>query len=299
VSLSATLRDAWRKNGPEVLGLVNGALPTFVTRPRPRDDLSGVPVFCYHIVETEEFEAQLDFLKTNGYRTLSARELAEYLTGTRELTERAVMLSFDDGARNFYDVAFPLLKRYQAKAVHFIAPGLHADAGVDPTVSARPMTWQEISEIHASGLVEFQSHTLESRFVPNWPTIAALAGCDPALEASRRRAPLALDADLAASRQCLSQRLPGVQVEHLAFPQYLGTPEGVDVARRTGFRACYWGLIAGRPINRRGESPYHVSRISDEYLRRLPGRGRISLAELVRGRLRRIQAGKAWRAQHS
>jgi hypothetical protein len=162
------------------------------------------------------------------------------------------------------------------------------------------MTWQEIAEIHASGLVEFQSHTLESRFVPKWPTEAALAACDPALEASRRlRDPLPLDVDLEASRQRIVERLPGVQVEHLAFPQYLGTDAGVDTARRVGFRACYWGLIAGRPVNRRGESPYHVSRISDEFLRRLPGRGRISLGELVRGRLRRIEAGKKWRAQHS
>jgi peptidoglycan/xylan/chitin deacetylase (PgdA/CDA1 family) len=299
VSLLGTVRDAWRKNGPEVMGLFNGALPSFVSRARPRDDLSGVPVFCYHVVETGEFEAQLQFLKANDYRTLSPHELADYLTGKRELTSRAVMLSFDDGARNFYDVAFPLLKKYNAKAVHFIAPGLHADAGVDPGVEERPMTWQEVSEIYASGLVEFQSHTLESRFVPKWPTVAALAGCDPALEESRRREPLPLDLDLEASRKCIVERLSGAQIEHLAFPQYLGTDAGVETARRVGFRACYWGLIAGRPINRRGESPYHVSRISDEYLLRLPGKGRMSLGDLVQARLRRIQAGKKWRAQIS
>jgi peptidoglycan/xylan/chitin deacetylase (PgdA/CDA1 family) len=296
MSFMTALSGVWRKNSPEVRGLWDGSLPDFVTRRRPRE-LCGVPVFTYHLVEPQELEADLEFLAANGYRTLRAADLVDYLAGAWDPQGPAVMLTFDDGPRNFFDSAFPLLQRFGARAVAFIAPGLHADAGRDDTAQARPMSWQEMATIHASGLVEFQSHTFESRFVPQWPAVAPLAGCDPDLERRRRGAPRAFADDLALSRLTLESRFPGGRVDQIAFPMYVGTAAAVDAARALGFRACHWGLIPGRPINARGDSPFFISRLSDEFLRRLPGAGRITLRQLVRGRLHRIQRARAWRRQ--
>ena len=289
------ITNAWRKNSAELLGFWNGAIPDFVRARRPAEFLGGVPVFCYHLVEAEWFEADLDFLKRNGYHTLRTGQLTDYLNGVSIVPERSVLLAFDDGPRNFHAVAFPLLQRYQARAVAFIAPGLHADAAADSSMSERPMTWEEMTAIHATGLVEFQSHTLESRFVPKWPLPAALSGCDPVLEASRRKPPLSFAEDLSASQQMIEARLPGAKVDQLCFPQYLGTREAVGVAESLGFRGCHWGLTAGRPLNRKGDSPFFISRVTDEYLRRLPGAGRISLRELLQQRMHRIQSARAWR----
>jgi hypothetical protein len=295
MTITTVLKDAWRKNMPEVQALLNGSLPQFVVARRPQEALDGVPVFNSHIVEAEVFEADLKFLKANGYHTIGAHDFADYLSGVRELPPRSVMLTFDDGPKNFYDVAFPLLKQYGLRAVHFIAPGLHAEE-VEGATEARPMSWQEIREIHDSGLVDFQSHTFESRYVPTWPCIAPLAGCDPALESKRRRAvPLPFAEDLALSRRELEARLPGARIDQLAFPMYIGSAAAVESARQLGFRVCHWGLIDQRPLNRPGDSPYHVSRLSDEFVRRLPGMGRATLAGLARERLNRIRAGRAWR----
>jgi peptidoglycan/xylan/chitin deacetylase (PgdA/CDA1 family) len=252
-------------------------------------------VFAYHVVDAGTFEADLQFLATNGYKTLGGDDFLRYLEGTGDVAPRSVVLTFDDGPRNFFEVAFPILKRHGARALAFIAPGLHADAGPDDATDARPMTWQEIAAIHASGLVEFQSHTFESRFVPKWPLEVPLAACDPSIERKRRRPPLSFEADLARSRQELERHLPGVKVDQLAFPMYLGTPAAVQTARDSAFRACYWGLIPGRPVNRRGDSPFYVSRLSDEFLRRLPGTGRITIREMFRARLFRMREGRAWR----
>lgn len=295
----AMLRDAWRKNAPELEGLFNGALPRFVTANRPAEPLDGVPVFCYHVVDPSTFEADLRFLRDNDYRALGADEFVDWMrhdTGT-PADERLVMLTFDDGPRNFHDVVFPLLRKYGTRAVAFIAPGLHADAdgaGDD----ARPMSWDEIRKIHDSGLVEFQSHTLESRFVPRWPEPAALAGVDPCIENPRRGAARGLRDDIAASVELLERKLPGRRVRHLAFPIYLGSDEAVGICRELGFEGCYWGLQPDRPLNRRGESPFRVSRLSDEFVRRLPGRGRASWSDLAAERLRRIRAGRAWRRRY-
>jgi peptidoglycan/xylan/chitin deacetylase (PgdA/CDA1 family) len=291
------IKDAWRKNAPDVVGWWNGALPAFVTARHAREPLAGVPVFCYHLVEADRLEADLEFLRRNGYRTLTAGELVAYLAGSLSIPPRSVVLTFDDGPRNFYDVAFPLLKKYAAKVVAFIAPGLHSEAGPEDAAAARPMTWGEIRAVQDSGLVDFESHTLESRYVPDWPRPAPLAGCAPSIENARRRPALALNDDLAASRTAIASRLPAVMVEHLSFPMYQGNEAAVRIAATLGFKACHWGLIAGRPLNRRGDSPFHISRLSDEFLRRLPGEGRATILDLVRERLHRAKTARAWRRQ--
>jgi hypothetical protein len=294
-----SLKNAWRKNGPELRGLANGALAEFVTARRPADALDGVPVFCFHVVEAEQFEADLVFLARNGYQAARGQDLLDHLNGRRALPDRSVLLTFDDGPRNFHDVAFPLLAKYRAHAVAFIAPGLHAFAADEEDTDARPMTWEEIGTVHKSGLVEFQSHTLESRYVPDWPAPAALAGCTPAIENPRRGAPLPLRDDLERSCRLIEMRLPNAAVHQLAFPMYIGNDEAIEEARSVGIDACYWGLLPGRSLNRPGDSPFHISRMSDEFLRRLPGDGRITMRELLRIRARHIQAARAWRKRYA
>ena len=295
MSLFQSLKNVWRKNVPELAGLFNGSLPDFVVALRPREPLGGVPIFSFHVVDAGLFEADLRFLSENGYYTVTCSELIAFMAGEHELPPRSVMLTFDDGPSNLFRVAFPLLVRYKLRATAFVAPGLHADAQpADPSVD-RPLTWQEIETMHASGLIDFQSHTFESRYVPRWPLPAALSGVDPAIENARRGDPLPFGADLAKSREVLESRIPALKIDQLAFPMYLGTPEAVQAARELEFRACFWGLTPGQPINRRGDSPFHISRLSDEFVRRLPGKGRATYAQMLRERIRRIREGREWR----
>jgi peptidoglycan/xylan/chitin deacetylase (PgdA/CDA1 family) len=299
MAILQTVRDAWRKNAPELVGLFDGSLPAFVTAPRTVERLVGVPVFCYHLVTADGLRRDLEFLRRNCYVTLAAGELLANLDEERPVASRAVVLTFDDGPRNFHDVAFPLLQEFGARATAFVAPGLHADDDPADEAPDRPMSWQELRVVHASGLVDLESHTFESRYVPRWPAPAALAGCAPALEARRRSAiAYALEEDLLRSRTALAQHVPGCTVRHLSFPLYTGTEEAVEVARALGFQACYWGYRPGHPLNVAGQSPFHISRISDEFVQRLPGDGRITPFALVAERVRRIKAVHATAARH-
>jgi hypothetical protein len=110
---------------------------------------------------------------------------------------------------------------------------------------------------------------------------------------------LRLVEDLARSRQMIEARLPGSVVNQLAFPAYLGTSEAVEAAAAAGIEACYWGLLRGRDLNRRGDSPQYINRLSGEFLRRLPGKGRISLRNLVQRRLRLAGAAREWRRRQA
>ena len=248
------------KESPRAQGIVQRQHPPFLFASRPSELGDGVPVFCYHTVAPTDMERDLRFLADNGYRTLSGDELLAHLRGNVLAPPRSVVLSFDDGALNFLEVVLPLLKRYRMKALAFVAPGMHFDhvpAGFEG-VSDRPMTWGELRELHASGLVDVESHTYESRYLPEWPAPIPLDGVAPDLEARLRDAALPLLQDLRLAKARLEAQLPGKVVKHLAFPAYDGTAEGIEAAQQCGYEACHWGLLPGRPVNRSGASPLHV-----------------------------------------
>ena len=128
----------WEKNWPELHAALTGGLPGFIFSNRPAGLDSGVPVFCYHLVEAAAFEEDLLFLKHNGYVTIHADALLDHLLRRKPAPARSVVLTFDDGAQNLYETVFPLLKRYDVQAVAFIAPGLH-EGGLDqPGNAAHP-----------------------------------------------------------------------------------------------------------------------------------------------------------------
>lgn len=95
----------------------------------------------------DRFEALLQLLQRQGYRFLTVSELAD----AQPLAQKHVALTFDDGFADNYHQAFPLLKRYGAKATIYLATDI---AGIDRLTPA------QIAEMRDSGLVEFGAHTV-------------------------------------------------------------------------------------------------------------------------------------------
>jgi hypothetical protein len=129
--------------------LKNKEYPEFLYKNK---SLSEIPVFCYHFISAAEFEAHLQHLQQNGYATLTPDEFYHAKRNETDEPIRSAVLTFDDGDRGFYDAVFPLLKKYKMKAVNFIIPGWVGREGV--------LTWQQIQEMHESGLVDIQSHSM-------------------------------------------------------------------------------------------------------------------------------------------
>lgn len=121
-----------------------------------------VPVFVYHDVNAEEFAADLAFLRDNGYRTLTTEE---FVRGVYR-DQRAVLLTFDDARSNFWQVAFPLLERYEAKATLFV-PTYWVGTQNSPKIDQKDglsqpkvcfMSWDELRVCANSGYVDVQAH---------------------------------------------------------------------------------------------------------------------------------------------
>lgn len=289
-TVGAALQHMWEKNWPELHAAATGGLPRFIIARRPREFDSGIPVFCYHVVNAEAFEADLEFLARNGYITITADALLDHLEQRRPVPSSAVVLTIDDGARNLYEVAFPLLQGYGMKAVAFIATQFHQEE-VDDSSHTRqnhllyPLSWSQIRSMHTSGSIDFQSHTHGSRYVPRWPEAAGLEGSASEVVHALRGPALTVAEDFRLAKEILECKL-NKTVRHLAFPRFDGTAEAVRIGRACGYEAFWWGVLPHRPSNRPGQSPLYVTRIDGRYLRRLPGVGRVPLSRVLRTRYR-------------
>lgn len=179
-TLTNKLRWSYRKNAPDIMAMLTRNYPSFVTARNPESLRDEIPVFTFHTVEPVAFEAQLQYLAHNGYRTLSGAEFQAAMSGEIAIPPKSVVLTFDDGRASLWSVAFPLLQKYGFCAISFIIPGLipesaafaqtyenytAGEASIEDLLarerSNEPLcSWEEIYAMHESGVIDFQSHTM-------------------------------------------------------------------------------------------------------------------------------------------
>lgn len=115
------------------------------------------PYFCT-TVGPDEFESQLRVLQANGYESVS---LHQVLTGAWTQVQRRgrkpVLITFDDGFRDFFTSAAPLLAKYGFSAAIFLPTDL-MDARGKPFNDQACMNWNEVRALCDAGF-EFGSHT--------------------------------------------------------------------------------------------------------------------------------------------
>jgi peptidoglycan/xylan/chitin deacetylase (PgdA/CDA1 family) len=103
------------------------------------------------------FEEQIRYLSDHGYRSVSIKE-AFRLAQAPVRGEKPVAITFDDGYRDFYTNAFPILHRYGYSATVFLPT---AYIGNEPRrfQDEECLTWEEARELRRAG-VDFGSHTV-------------------------------------------------------------------------------------------------------------------------------------------
>ena len=121
------IENIYRKNKDDFRALFGRYYPQFVYKPLPFLPAGEIAVFAFHTVDPDYLERQLQYLKENGYQTLNATELLQTINGTRQAERNTVVLTFDDGRGSLWSVAYPLLEKYDMKAIAFIVSGAVPD----------------------------------------------------------------------------------------------------------------------------------------------------------------------------
>lgn len=202
------------------------------------DGLQTVPILCYHrlgagsskmVVAPAQFEAQMNWLVDKGYRVIALADLAAFLAGERQLPQRAVVITFDDGYASVYRHAYPVLKKLGLPATVFVYS--------DFVGGGDALTWPQLREMQLSGLIDVQSHSKSHR---------NLTEKLPAENDERYRSQL--DQEMRVPRELLERRLPGLQVRHLAYPFGDANDTVLDATSRHGYTLGATVVPGGNPF---------------------------------------------------
>ncbi|MBM3255544.1 MAG: polysaccharide deacetylase family protein [Candidatus Omnitrophica bacterium] len=124
------------------------------------------PILMYHSVSPqaqkanrlsitpEVFERQMLFLKKFGYNVVPLESLLSFIEEGKVVPARSVAITFDDGYRDNYTYAFPILKKYNLPATVFVIINEIGRPQQDR------LSWQEVNQMRSSGLITFGSHCM-------------------------------------------------------------------------------------------------------------------------------------------
>ena len=172
--------------------------------------LPGIPILMYHSVKSqagrthpyyetntspEVFTRHMKFLSDNGYLAVSLEKALQSLSAEEDAAKH-VVITFDDGFRDFYSVAYPILSERGFVATVFLPTGLINDQRLQ-WKGADLMTWAEVRELQTFG-IRFGSHTV------NHPDLEKLDGEQ-------------IDREVGQSKQTLEDKL-GVPIKSFAYP---------------------------------------------------------------------------------
>ncbi len=153
------------------------AVSTSTPIPIPRTDRKFVPILSYHhirnwvksdgtedrayIIPPDTFRETLNYLKENGYQSVSSEQVYNYYSGGKPLPDKPIMLSFDDNNGTQYTGALPLLKKYGFKGTFFI---MTVTIGKENYMSA-----EQLKELDQEGH-DLQPHTWDHHMVTQYET---------------------------------------------------------------------------------------------------------------------------------
>ena len=126
-----------------------------------------LPILMYHYIRVApqgdrvgfalsvtpiDFAQQMQYLKDNGYTTLTMHDVDLILTGQRQAPAKPIALTFDDGYSDFYTTAAPILRGVGLTATNYVPTQLVGDQ------AGAYMTWAQIQELDRQGL-EMAAHS--------------------------------------------------------------------------------------------------------------------------------------------
>ncbi len=171
-----------------------------INDPVYKESMIYAPILMYHhvapkigdnpyYVSPDIFEQQMAWLDEHDYNVISLDQFYRGLYGNELLPARPVVLTFDDGDRDQYTNAFPVMKKYGFTGTFYVITNDIGGRGF--------MTWDMLKEMVKDGM-SIESHTVHH---------INLAGAG---EAETRL-------ELAKSKKVLEEKL-GITVKHLAYP---------------------------------------------------------------------------------
>ncbi|MDX8335923.1 polysaccharide deacetylase family protein [Candidatus Cetobacterium colombiensis] len=193
---------------------------------------ADIPILMYHqfveniseggkiklFITKKKFQWQLRILKFLGYETITFKDLEKIGLENRN-KKKYIILTVDDGYKDNYSILFPLLKKYNMKAVIYLVSGIDYNKWTiesDQEKRFQLLDLKEIKEMQESGLVEFGGHTLTH---PSLPTLSDEA----------------LYKEIMEDKTILEKKL-GENLTSFAYPYGHITPRVKEIVKNAGYK---------------------------------------------------------------
>ncbi|MEG1027392.1 MAG: polysaccharide deacetylase family protein [Oscillospiraceae bacterium] len=131
-----------------------------------------LPVIMYHhilensnklgdyVISPKQFEQDIKYITDKGYTAITSKELLNFLKYGDTLPEKPIMITFDDGYESVYKYAYPILKKYNQKAITLIIgkyTDLFSDENEPRHINYSHLSYKQLLEI--SDMFEIGNHT--------------------------------------------------------------------------------------------------------------------------------------------
>lgn len=215
----------------------------------PYNETVRLPVLMYHsvcnrndikseyILPVQTFREDMQYLKENGYTSIFASELINYVYNEGNLPAKPVMITFDDGYLNNLTNVLPVLEEYNMKAVISVV-GLFTEkfsSTNDRNELYSHLTWEDIIALKNSGLVEIGNHTYDMH------NLSPRKGCLRLKNETKDAYINVLKEDVGRLQTLLGEKV-GLTPTVFAYPYGAISEDSVDVLHDLGFKTlltCY------------------------------------------------------------
>jgi len=195
--------------------------------PSGSDYCLNVPVLMYHHIQPENlarelgqtsltvdsvvFDQQMAYLVSEGYTSISADELANSLKTRSALPAKPIVITMDDGYKDNFEYAFPVIQKYGLIANIMIPTGLMENPGW--------LTWNDLKTMVDSGKFFAYDHT--------WSHVALAGASDEKIQT-----------EVVTAKKQLEEHLDKT-VNVFAYPYGSENSKVADILRQNGFSVAF------------------------------------------------------------
>ncbi len=218
------------------------------------DQTAQVIIFCYHRlvdkvrypgteITPAMFEQQMKSLKDRGITVIGMQDFLAWRRSEKNIPPRCAIITFDDGWKSQYEVAWPILKKLGYPVTMFIYTEGVRGASLG---GGEAITWEQLADMRDNG-VDIQAHSATHQDLREGHTVMVI---DPDRKRTKKKLTGAeyeqwLQNEVVGCKTLLEQRL-AIKVNCFAVPFGNYNDHVKEMARKTGYEAMF--TVYGQPI---------------------------------------------------
>jgi len=230
------------------------ATPAPTVSKRVVDQTAQTIIYCYHRlvdkvrypgteITPAVFEAQMKELKDRGITVISLQDLLAWKRGEKNIPPRCAVITFDDGWKSQYEVAWPIMKKFGYTFTMFIYTEGVAGGSLG---GGQAITWEMLADMRDNG-IDIEAHSATHQDLREGHTVMIM---EPGGKRTKKKLTGAeyeqwVQNEVVGCKQLLEQRL-GIRINCFAVPFGTYNEHVKEIARNAGYESMF--TVYGQPI---------------------------------------------------